>query len=129
MELENQFIDDERKKPQSCTHKSRLSLDRPLSEAPDENIGSFLNCSSPLNMGGSLKLNMLSMRSGGTPKSEVDNRSSVSIEKMESRKAPSAIQSSVDCRWVRERKCQKHGAYESRGYFTIIAQISNKFRT
>lgn len=79
------------------TYKSRLSLDNPLSEAPDEKIGSFLYCSSPLNIGGSQKLNMLSMRSGWVPKFEVFNKSSVSIDKNVSRKAPSGIQSSFDC--------------------------------
>lgn len=86
------------------TYKSKLSLDKPLSDAPDENIGSFLKCWSPSNMGGSQKFNMLSMRSGWGAKSDVPRRSSVSIEKMESRKEPSAIQSSFDCGEIKKTK-------------------------
>lgn len=82
-----------------AAYKSKLSLDNPLSEAPDENMGSLLKLSLPSNMGGSEKFNIFSIRSvGWVPKSDVFSRSSVSIEKMESRKAPSGIQSSFDCK-------------------------------
>lgn len=84
------------------TYKSKLSLDNPLSEAPDEKISSFLKCSSvAMFIGGSQKLSMLSIRSSGwVPKSLACSKSSDSIEKIfsESRKAPSGFQSSLDCK-------------------------------
>lgn len=83
---------------QISTYKSKLSLDKPLSEALDENMGSSLNCS--VNIGGSHKFNMFSIRLGWVPKFAVLSKSSVSIDKNESRsKATSGIQSSLDWKY------------------------------